>query len=134
MEPEGARHLPADPAPRARLGEDRPLDFRTPYGCSKGVADQYVLDYAKSYGLPAAVLRMSCVYGPRQFGTEDQGWVAHFLIRALEGRRSRSTATGGRCATCSTSRTPSRPTGWCASGSARCRGGPSTSAADRRTR
>jgi CDP-paratose 2-epimerase len=65
--------------------EDRPLDFRTPYGCSKGVADQYVLDYARSYGVPTAVLRMSCVYGPRQFGTEDQGWVAHFLIRALEG-------------------------------------------------
>ncbi|WP_265499760.1 NAD-dependent epimerase/dehydratase family protein [Paracoccus beibuensis] len=68
------------------VAEDRPLDFCTPYGCSKGVADQYVLDYAKSYGIPAAVLRMSCIYGPRQFGTEDQGWVAHFLIRALEGR------------------------------------------------
>jgi len=68
------------------VGEMRPLDFCTPYGCSKGVADQYVLDYAKSYGIPAAVLRMSCIYGPRQFGTEDQGWVAHFLIRALEGR------------------------------------------------
>lgn len=67
------------------LGEDRALDFCTPYGCSKGVADQYVLDYARSYGIPAAVLRMSCVYGPRQFGTEDQGWVAHFLICALEG-------------------------------------------------
>jgi CDP-paratose 2-epimerase len=64
--------------------EDRPLDFCTPYGCSKGVADQYVLDYAQSFGLPTAVLRMSCIYGPRQFGTEDQGWVAHFLIRALE--------------------------------------------------
>ena len=68
------------------VDETRPLDFCTPYGCSKGVADQYVLDYAKSYGIPAAVLRMSCIYGPRQFGTEDQGWVAHFLIRALEGR------------------------------------------------
>ncbi|MSU89209.1 NAD-dependent epimerase/dehydratase family protein [Rhodobacteraceae bacterium 2CG4] len=68
------------------VDERRPLDFCTPYGCSKGVADQYVLDYAKSYGLPAAVLRMSCIYGPRQFGTEDQGWVAHFLIRALEER------------------------------------------------
>ena len=80
------RHEPADPALRARgIGEDRPLDFCTPYGCSKGVADQYVLDYAQSYGLPTAVLRMSCVYGPRQFGTEDQGWVAHFLIRALSG-------------------------------------------------
>ncbi|MBP1804813.1 SDR family NAD(P)-dependent oxidoreductase [Rubellimicrobium aerolatum] len=80
------RHLPADERLRANgIAEDQPLDFRTPYGCSKGVADQYVLDYARSYGLPAAVLRMSCIYGPRQFGTEDQGWVAHFLIRALQG-------------------------------------------------
>lgn len=81
------RHLPEDRDLRDNgIGEGRPLDFCTPYGCSKGVADQYVLDYAKSYGIPAAVLRMSCIYGPRQFGTEDQGWVAHFLIRALEGR------------------------------------------------
>lgn len=77
---------PADPVLRRRgVSEDRPLSFCTPYGCSKGVADQYVLDYAKSYGIPAAVLRMSCIYGPHQFGTEDQGWVAHFLIRALKG-------------------------------------------------
>jgi CDP-paratose 2-epimerase len=62
------------------------LDFCTPYGCSKGAADQYVLDYSKSYGLPTAVLRMSCIYGPRQFGTEDQGWVAHFLLSALSGQ------------------------------------------------
>lgn len=80
------RHLPADETLRdSGIGEDRPLDFHTPYGCSKGVADQYVLDYARSYGIPSAVLRMSCIYGPRQFGTEDQGWVAHFLIRALKG-------------------------------------------------
>ncbi len=80
------RHVPVDPALRGRgVAEDRPLDFCTPYGCSKGVADQYVLDYAKSFGIPGAVLRMSCIYGPRQFGTEDQGWVAHFLIRALRG-------------------------------------------------
>ena len=79
-------HRPADPViARHGIGESRPLDFHTPYGCSKGVADQYVLDYARSYGLPTAVLRMSCIYGPRQFGTEDQGWVAHFLIRALSG-------------------------------------------------
>jgi CDP-paratose 2-epimerase len=70
---------------RRGIGEDRRLSFCTPYGCSKGVADQYVLDYAKSYDLPTAVLRMSCIYGPRQFGTEDQGWVAHFLIRAIDG-------------------------------------------------
>jgi CDP-paratose 2-epimerase len=87
MEEGEDRYLPADPEIRAKgIGEWRPLDFCTPYGCSKGVADQYVLDYAKSYGVPAAVLRMSCVYGPRQFGTEDQGWVAHFLIRALENK------------------------------------------------
>jgi len=67
------------------IGESRPLDFHTPYGCSKGAADQYVLDYARSYGVPATVFRMSCVYGQRQMGTEDQGWVAHFLIRALQG-------------------------------------------------
>ncbi|WP_372618253.1 SDR family NAD(P)-dependent oxidoreductase [Falsiroseomonas sp.] len=67
------------------IDEDRALEFHTPYGCSKGAADQYVLDFARTYGLPAAVLRMSCIYGPRQMGTEDQGWVAHFLIRALQG-------------------------------------------------
>lgn len=79
-------YRPVDPALAARgIGEDRPLDFHTPYGCSKGAADQYVLDYARSFGVPSAVLRMSCIYGPRQMGTEDQGWVAHFLIRALRG-------------------------------------------------
>jgi len=77
---------PADAALRANgIGEDRRLEFCTPYGCSKGVADQYVLDYARSFGLPTAVLRMSCIYGPRQFGTEDQGWVAHFALKALRG-------------------------------------------------
>ncbi|HEV2059524.1 MAG TPA: NAD-dependent epimerase/dehydratase family protein [Solirubrobacteraceae bacterium] len=68
------------------IGEGRPLQFCTPYGCSKGAADQYVLDYAHSYALQTVVFRMSCIYGPHQFGTEDQGWVAHFLIRALEDR------------------------------------------------
>lgn len=76
---------PTDQRHARGVDETRPLDFCTPYGCSKGVADQYVLDYAKSFGLSAAVLRMSCIYGPRQFGTEDQGWVAHFLISALKG-------------------------------------------------
>jgi CDP-paratose 2-epimerase len=70
---------------RAGIAEDRRLDFRTPYGCSKGAADQYVLDYARNFAIPSAVLRMSCIYGPRQLGTEDQGWVAHFLLRALAG-------------------------------------------------
>ncbi|MDQ3777821.1 MAG: NAD-dependent epimerase/dehydratase family protein, partial [Actinomycetota bacterium] len=68
------------------VDERRPLDFCTPYGCSKGAADQYVLDYAKSYGMPTVVFRMSCIYGPHQHGTEDQGWVAHFLIRAVDGQ------------------------------------------------
>ena len=87
MRLEDGAHMPADPGVRRYgVGEDRPLDFHTPYGCSKGAADQYVLDYARSFGLPTTVLRMSCIYGPRQMGTEDQGWVAHFLIRALEGR------------------------------------------------
>lgn len=80
------RYVPADETVRLHgVGEERRLDFCTPYGCSKGVADQYVLDYTRSYGIPAAVLRMSCIYGPHQLGTEDQGWVAHFLLRALAG-------------------------------------------------
>jgi CDP-paratose 2-epimerase len=79
--------MPADPGLAAHgIGEDRPLAFCTPYGCSKGAADQYVLDYAASYGVPSVVFRMSCIYGPHQFGTEDQGWVAHFLISAIEDR------------------------------------------------
>ncbi|HZG44708.1 MAG TPA: SDR family NAD(P)-dependent oxidoreductase [Allosphingosinicella sp.] len=80
------RYWPAEPEIAAHgISEARPLDFHTPYGCSKGAADQYVLDYARSFGLRTAVMRMSCIYGRRQMGTEDQGWVAHFLIRALEG-------------------------------------------------
>ncbi|HEX8447190.1 MAG TPA: SDR family NAD(P)-dependent oxidoreductase [Sphingomonas sp.] len=83
----GDSYVPADAVIRAAgIDERRPLDFHTPYGCSKGAADQYVLDYARSYGVPTAVFRMSCIYGQRQMGTEDQGWVAHFLIRALEGQ------------------------------------------------
>ena len=79
------RYVPRDVATAAGIGEQRPLDFHSPYGCSKGSADQYVRDYARTFGLPALVFRMSCIYGPHQFGTEDQGWVAHFLIQALEG-------------------------------------------------
>jgi CDP-paratose 2-epimerase len=87
LERRGSRWEPVDPAIRdAGLSEARPLDFCTPYGCSKGAADQYVLDYAKSFGIPSVVFRMSCIYGPHQHGTEDQGWVAHFAIRALEQR------------------------------------------------
>jgi CDP-paratose 2-epimerase len=79
------RYVPSDAALHgAGIDESRPLDFHSPYGCSKGAADQYVVDYARSFGLRATVFRMSCIYGPRQFGTEDQGWVAHFLIRAAK--------------------------------------------------
>lgn len=86
MQTRDGRHEPVAISLRERgLSETQPLDLRTPYGCSKGAADQYVLDYAKSFGLRTAVLRMSCVYGPRQFGNEDQGWVAHFIIRAFSG-------------------------------------------------
>ncbi|HEX3756895.1 MAG TPA: SDR family NAD(P)-dependent oxidoreductase [Rhizomicrobium sp.] len=68
------------------LNEDFSLSFATPYGCSKGAADQYVLDYAHSFGMKTCVLRMSCIYGPRQLGTEDQGWVAHFMLRAVQNQ------------------------------------------------
>ncbi|HET8748155.1 MAG TPA: SDR family NAD(P)-dependent oxidoreductase [Ramlibacter sp.] len=85
---QGQRYLPVEARVAARgIGEDRPLDFHSPYGCSKGTADQYVIDYARSYGMTTLVFRMSCIYGPRQFGTEDQGWVAHFILRALRGER-----------------------------------------------
>ena len=80
----GDRYDPCDETVRARgISERRPLDFYSPYGCSKGAADQYVLDYARTFGLRAVVFRMSCIYGPHQCGTEDQGWLAHFLIQAL---------------------------------------------------
>jgi CDP-paratose 2-epimerase len=66
------------------VSECQPLDFHSPYGCSKGAADQYVHDFARIYNLPTVVFRMSCIAGPRQFGTEDQGWVAHFVYSALQ--------------------------------------------------
>ncbi len=65
------------------ISEDQLIDFHSPYGCSKGAADQYVRDYARIYGLRSVVFRQSCIYGPRQFGIEDQGWVAWFTIAAL---------------------------------------------------
>jgi CDP-paratose 2-epimerase len=84
---DGDRYVPADPQLREHgISEARPLSFCSPYGCSKGGADQYVLDFAKSYGIPSVVFRMSCIYGPHQCGNEDQGWVAHFLLCALAGR------------------------------------------------
>ncbi len=73
--------------PESAVGtsESQPLDFHSPYGCSKGAADQYVHDYARVYGLNTVVFRMSCIAGQGQFGNEDQGWVAHFLHSALLG-------------------------------------------------
>jgi len=68
------------------IPETHPLDFHSPYGCSKGAGDQYVRDYARIYGLRTVVFRQSCIYGTRQFGVEDQGWVAWFLIAAVTGR------------------------------------------------
>ena len=100
LEKNCTRYQPLDAALRTGIGEERPLDFHSPYGCSKGAADQYVLDYARTFGLPAVCFRMSCIYGPHQMGTEDQGWVAHFLIRALTESLSFFMATGCRCATC----------------------------------
>ncbi|MCX6067027.1 MAG: GDP-mannose 4,6-dehydratase [Chloroflexi bacterium] len=68
--------------------ETQPLDFHSPYGCSKGAGDQYVRDYARIYDLRSVVLRQSCIYGPRQFGVEDQGWVAWMAIAAVTGRQT----------------------------------------------
>ena len=68
------------------VNESQPLDLYSPYGCSKGTADQYVHDYSRMFALPTVVFRMSCIAGPRQCGNEDQGWVAHFVYSALEGR------------------------------------------------
>lgn len=68
------------------IPESYPLDFHSPYGCSKGAGDQYTRDYARVYGLKTLVLRQSCIYGPRQFGVEDQGWVAHFVIASVLNR------------------------------------------------
>lgn len=87
MRRRGSRYEPQHPDVLASgIGENCPLSFHSPYGCSKGAADQYVLDYARSYGMPNIVFRMSCIYGPHQCGTEDQGWVAHFLLRAIAGQ------------------------------------------------
>jgi CDP-paratose 2-epimerase len=91
----GLEHLCVVERPTRYEFEDLPygvpetctLDFHSPYGCSKGTADQYVHDYHRIYGLPSVVFRMSCIYGPHQFGTEDQGWVAHFALTGLRGGR-----------------------------------------------
>ena len=82
---DGIRYRAVDPLFRG-VDELAALDFHSPYGCSKGAADQYVRDYSRIYDIPSVVFRMSCIAGARQFGNEDQGWVAHFLYSVLEGR------------------------------------------------
>src|SRR5437879_5092795 len=77
------RYVAASEALLAGIGEDAVLHLFSPDGCSKGGAEQYVRDYGPIYGLRTAVLRMSCIYGSRQLGNEDQGWLAHFMIQAL---------------------------------------------------
>jgi CDP-paratose 2-epimerase len=72
---------------REGVNEKYPLDFHSPYGCSKGCADQYIRDYARIYGLKTIVFRQSCIYGPHQFGIEDQGWVAWFTIATLLNKK-----------------------------------------------
>lgn len=69
------------------VSEERGVDFHSPYGCSKGAADQYVRDYYRIYGLPTVVFRQSCIYGPRQFGIEDQGWLAWFMIALSQNKK-----------------------------------------------
>lgn len=68
------------------ISEKMQLDFHSPYGCSKGAADQYVRDYERIYDIPTVVFRQSCIYGPRQFGIEDQGWIAWFIIAVTIGK------------------------------------------------
>jgi len=79
-------YMPADQRLALGVAEDAPIDLHSPYGCSKGTADQYIHDYARVFGLRTVVLRMSCIYGPRQFGNEDQGWIAHFMLQAINDR------------------------------------------------
>jgi CDP-paratose 2-epimerase len=86
MAEEPDRYRPAEESAVRGIDETRALNFHTPYGCSKGAAHQYVLDYARTYKIPAVVFRMSCIYGPHQLGTEDQGWVAHFTRQILQNR------------------------------------------------
>ncbi len=84
IEDQGSRYAYVDYT--RGIPEEYPLDFHSPYGCSKGSGDQYTRDYARIYGLRTMTLRQSCIYGRRQFGVEDQGWVAHFVIAAVLDR------------------------------------------------
>jgi CDP-paratose 2-epimerase len=95
---EGGIYYPSDMSVRANgIDELRPLDLHTPYSCSKGAAGQYIIDYARTFGLLAVRFRMSCIAGLIKWGNEDQGWVAHFLIRALEGQTITLYGDGKRC-------------------------------------
>lgn len=85
-EAEDRYHFDDDLIQMYGIGEKQQLDFHSPYGCSKGIADQYVIDYSRIYGLKTVVFRQSCIYGEHQFGIEDQGWVAWFTIAAMLGR------------------------------------------------
>lgn len=91
------------------VSEAEPLDFHSPYGCSKGAGDQYVRDYARIYGMKTVVFRQSCIFGTRQFGIEDQGWVAWFCLAATRGSPLPSLVTVSRYATRSGSTTWSTP-------------------------
>jgi CDP-paratose 2-epimerase len=85
MTERASRYEPREPDRMQRgISESETLSFHSPYGCSKGAADQYALDYCRSFGVPTVVFRMSCICGPHQSGNEDQGWLAHFLIRAVQ--------------------------------------------------
>ena len=84
--PRGGRYAYGSPALARGVPETQPLDFHSPYGCSKGAADQYTIDYARIYRLPTVCLRQSAIYGERQMGVEDQGWVSWFCIRAVQGK------------------------------------------------
>lgn len=87
VQADGDRYMPLENRVRAGgIDESRCLDFHSPYGCSKGAAEQYVLDYSRSFGLKTTVFRMSCIYGPHQHGNEDQGWVAHMARSAMAGQ------------------------------------------------
>src|SRR5436190_18377829 len=83
---EGPQRFAYAAAPEG-IAEDRPLDFYSPYGCSKGTGDQYVRDYARIYGMKTVAFRQSCIYGTRQFGIEDQGWIAWFCLAATRGQK-----------------------------------------------
>lgn len=82
-EGENSYYFPDHPA---GISESQLMDFHSPYGCSKGTGDQYVRDYHRIFGLPTVVFRQSCIYGQHQFGIEDQGWVAWFVIAAVTGK------------------------------------------------